>query len=81
MTMGDRWSEEMVDELFYGAPIKEGKFDYNEFTRMLKHGSRDKDHDDIPDIKPEATKVPPEVPPKPSTPTKSSAPAPVTAST
>lgn len=69
MTMGDRWSEDMVDELFHGAPIKEGRFDYNEFTRTLKHGSRDKDHDDIPDIKPEVQqeqKIPPEVPPKPN---------------
>lgn len=52
MTMGDRWPEEMVDDLFHGAPIKEGMFDYTEFTRMLKHGARGKD-DDIPDIKPE----------------------------
>ncbi|WAR17722.1 ML12B-like protein [Mya arenaria] len=73
MTMGDRWSEEMVDDLFYGAPIKDGRLDYVEFTRNLKHGSRDKDHDDIPDIKPDikpeqevADKIPPEVPPKPS---------------
>ena len=41
-TMGDRWTEEMVDELFYGAPIKEGLFDYIEFTRLLKHGASDK---------------------------------------
>ena len=40
MTMGDRWSEEMVDELFHGAPISEGLFDYNEFTRTLKYGKR-----------------------------------------
>ena len=82
MTMGDRWPEEMVDDLFHGAPIKDGMFDYTEFTRMLKHGARGKD-DDIPDIKPEtktdgaaeegteateeeAKKEPPEVPPKPN---------------
>ena len=81
MTMGDRWPEELVDDLFHGAPIKEGLFDYTEFTRMLKHGARGRD-DDIPDIKPappadigteqgtgasedDATKAPPEVPPKP----------------
>ena len=77
MTMGDRWPEELVDDLFHGAPIKEGLFDYTEFTRMLKHGARGKD-DDIPDIKPvpppkeeeeasegEPLKIPPEVPPKP----------------
>lgn len=42
-TMGDRYSHEQVDELFRDAPIKNGKFDYVEFTRMLKHGTKDKD--------------------------------------
>ena len=42
-TMGDRWSDEMVDDLLHGAPIREGLFDYVEFTRMLKHGSKDDD--------------------------------------
>lgn len=42
-TMGDRWSHDMVDELLYGVPIKEGKFDYIEFTRTLKHGAKEKD--------------------------------------
>ena len=46
MTMGDRWSEEMVDDLLHGAPIKEGRFDYIEFTRTLKHGAREKDDED-----------------------------------
>ncbi|GFN73545.1 myosin regulatory light chain [Plakobranchus ocellatus] len=46
MTMGDRWSEEMVDELLHGAPIHEGRFDYIEFTRTLKHGAREKDDED-----------------------------------
>ena len=59
MTMGDRWPEELVDELFHGAPIKGGMFDYSEFTRMLKHGARGKD-DDIPDIKPETKTDPAE---------------------
>ena len=45
MTMGDRWTEDMVDELFHGAPIAEGRFDYHEFTRTLKHGAREKDED------------------------------------
>ncbi|CAI9740280.1 myosin regulatory light chain 12A-like [Octopus vulgaris] len=49
VTMGDRWSEEMVDELFHGAPIKGGKFDYLEFTRTLKHGANEKE-DEIPTI-------------------------------
>lgn len=43
MTMGDRWSEEMVEELLHGAPILEGRFDYLEFTRTLKHGAKEKD--------------------------------------
>ncbi|XP_013383460.1 myosin regulatory light chain 12B-like [Lingula anatina] len=42
-SMGDRWTDEMVDELFNGAPIKNGKFDYVEFTRMLKYGKKDDD--------------------------------------
>ena len=45
MTMGDRWTEDMVDELFHGAPIADGRFDYHEFTRTLKHGAREKDED------------------------------------
>lgn len=44
-TMGDRWSDEMVDELLHGAPIKNGFFDYLDFTRTLKHGSNEKDED------------------------------------
>ena len=44
MTMGDRFTEEEVDELFRGAPINaQGDFDYLEFTRILKHGTKDKD--------------------------------------
>uniref|UniRef100_A0A914C3J6 EF-hand domain-containing protein n=1 Tax=Acrobeloides nanus TaxID=290746 RepID=A0A914C3J6_9BILA len=42
-TMGDRYTDEQVDELFRDAPIKNGQFDYMEFTRMLKHGTKDKD--------------------------------------
>uniref|UniRef100_A0A0K0E0A2 EF-hand domain-containing protein n=1 Tax=Strongyloides stercoralis TaxID=6248 RepID=A0A0K0E0A2_STRER len=42
-TMGNRYSHEEVDELFRDAPIKDGKFFYNEFTTMLKHGTKDKD--------------------------------------
>merc|ERR1712165_519136 len=52
-TMGDRWSHDMVDELFYGAPIKNGDFDYIEFTRMLKHGGeREEAGDDKAKAKP-----------------------------
>ncbi|CAI2347579.1 unnamed protein product [Caenorhabditis sp. 36 PRJEB53466] len=42
-SMGERYTEEQVDELFRDAPIKNGQFDYVEFTRMLKHGTKDKD--------------------------------------
>jgi len=42
-TMGDRMSHEEVDEMFREAPIKDGLFNYVEFTRILKHGAKDKD--------------------------------------
>lgn len=32
-----------VDQLFKDAPIKKRQFDYIEFTRMLKYGTKDKD--------------------------------------
>ena len=45
-TMGDRFTEEDVDEMYREAPIsKNGYFDYVEFTRILKHGKKDKDDD------------------------------------
>jgi Ca2+-binding EF-hand superfamily protein len=40
-TMGDRFTEEEVDEMYREAPIKNGNFDYVEFTRILKHGKKD----------------------------------------
>jgi len=43
ITMGDRFSDEDVDEMYREAPIKHGMFDYQEFTRILKHGAKDKD--------------------------------------
>jgi myosin regulatory light chain 12 len=43
-TFGDRFSEDQVDDMYKEAPIKDGMFDYVEFTRILKHGA--KDHDD-----------------------------------
>ncbi|XP_002740099.1 myosin regulatory light chain 2, smooth muscle minor isoform [Saccoglossus kowalevskii] len=43
MTMGDRFTEDEVDEMFREAPIKNNMFNYVEFTRILKHGSKDKD--------------------------------------
>jgi len=43
-TMGDRFSEEQVDEMFRDAPIsKQGDFNYVEFTKILKHGTKEKD--------------------------------------
>uniref|UniRef100_A0A8C6UGT5 Myosin, light chain 12, genome duplicate 2 n=1 Tax=Neogobius melanostomus TaxID=47308 RepID=A0A8C6UGT5_9GOBI len=37
-TMGDRFTDEDVDELFREAPIdKKGNFNYVAFTRILKH--------------------------------------------
>ena len=32
-----------VDEMYREAPIKNGMFDYNEFTKILKHGAKEKD--------------------------------------
>ncbi|KAI6657953.1 myosin regulatory light chain [Oopsacas minuta] len=41
-TMGDRFTDEEVDEMYRGAPIdSNGMFDYNAFTHMLKHGTKD----------------------------------------
>ena len=42
-TMGDRFTDEEVDEMYREAPIKQGMFDYHEFTRILKHGAKEKD--------------------------------------
>uniref|UniRef100_A0A8W8IT58 EF-hand domain-containing protein n=1 Tax=Magallana gigas TaxID=29159 RepID=A0A8W8IT58_MAGGI len=41
MTMGDRFTEDEVDEMFREAPLKNGMFDYVEFTRILKHGKKE----------------------------------------
>jgi len=43
-TMGDRFSEHEVEEMFRGAPVDAtGKFNYNEFTKILKHGQKEED--------------------------------------
>nr|CAB3264130.1 myosin regulatory light chain 12A [Phallusia mammillata] len=44
-TMGDRYTDDQVDEMYREAPInqKSGDFDYVEFTRILKHGAKEKD--------------------------------------
>jgi len=46
-TMGDRWSDDKVDELFHCSPITEGLFNYVDFVRAIKHGTR-RDADDDP---------------------------------
>ena len=38
-----RFTDDDVDEMFREAPIKNGMFDYVEFTRILKHGAKEKD--------------------------------------
>jgi len=40
-SMGDRFTDEDVDEMYREAPIKKSMFDYVEFTRILKHGAKD----------------------------------------
>jgi len=42
-TMGDRFTDDQVDDLFREAPINQssGDFDYVEFVKILKHGKKD----------------------------------------
>lgn len=41
-TMGDRFTDDQVDQLFHDAPISSnGDFKYVEFTKQLKHGKKD----------------------------------------
>jgi len=42
-TIGDRFTDDEVDEMYREAPIKNGMFDYTEFTRILKHGAKEGD--------------------------------------
>jgi len=44
--MGDRWTDDMVDELFNCSPIAAGQFKYVDFVRAIKHGTRPRDADD-----------------------------------
>lgn len=47
-TMGDRWTDDMVDELFLCSPISSGHFHYVDFVRAIKHGTRrDADDDSV----------------------------------
>ena len=39
----DRFTDDEVDEMYREAPIKNGMFDYAEFTRILKHGAKEGD--------------------------------------
>jgi len=42
MTMGDRFTEAECDEMFNGAPVdNKGNLNYVEFTRIIKHGSKE----------------------------------------
>ena len=38
-TLGDRFTHDEVDDMYKEAPIRNGQFDYVEFTRILKHGN------------------------------------------
>ncbi|KAF0307686.1 Myosin regulatory light chain sqh [Amphibalanus amphitrite] len=42
-SMGDRFSQDDVDDMYKEAPIKNGMFDYVEFIRILKHGAKERD--------------------------------------
>jgi len=42
-TLGDRFTHDEVDDMYKEAPIRNGQFDYVEFTRILKHGAKDPD--------------------------------------
>jgi Ca2+-binding EF-hand superfamily protein len=44
VSIGDRFSEEECEELLRDAPLKNGLFDYVEFTRILKHGRKEDDN-------------------------------------
>jgi len=49
-TMGDRWTDDMVDELLHNTHnTTDGQFNYVDFVRTVKHGTaKDTDVDDIP---------------------------------
>ncbi|ESN90305.1 hypothetical protein HELRODRAFT_96459 [Helobdella robusta] len=49
-TMGDRWTDEMVDDLFHYAPIDEGNFYYGKFIKVIKHGSADEQNDPLSEV-------------------------------
>ncbi|CAH3139664.1 unnamed protein product [Pocillopora meandrina] len=42
MKLGDRFTEEECDEMFTHANVDDdGNFNYNEFTKIIKHGEKD----------------------------------------
>jgi len=55
-TMGDRFSEDQVEDMFREAPIdnQTGDFDYRAFVKILKHGKKDPDGDRMDLVKLEA---------------------------
>jgi len=46
-SMGDRLTDDEVDEMYRDAPIKNGDFNYMDFTRILKYGNKEDDEEDI----------------------------------
>ena len=45
-SMGDRFTKEQCDMLFKDAPTDDnGMLNYAEFTKILKHGTKDKDNE------------------------------------
>lgn len=40
-TMGDRFTEDEFEDMLRGAPVKKDSFNYVEFTRILKHGTKE----------------------------------------
>jgi myosin regulatory light chain 12 len=46
-TMGDRFTDEEVEEMLRGAPVDASdNLNYIEFTRIMKHGTKDRDDED-----------------------------------
>ena len=43
VSIGDRFTDEECEELLRDAPLKNGSFDFVEFTRILKHGRKEED--------------------------------------
>merc|ERR1711990_581274 len=52
-TMGDRFNDDQVDDMFREAPIDQrtGDFNYIEFVKILKHGKTDPDANKIEMVK------------------------------